>query len=285
MFFTEFHKQFFKAKRGAFSIVTPRENYDSQITLTDAEADIVIGFYGVQGIHEGNVSSNPLAALRPFFLYPDFRQINLNLVYPKKTKAELRLYLSRNAGFKPDAGFIWFIYVDLVDRLCLGAMERSMWLQLGQNDEEDEAFQRDISESVTQVIAPRNDLIGKINSVRRPSGIRFQRDPVISGSKIAFSGFQCEVDSSHKTFIGQRTAKPFMEAHHVIPIKFQNLFDEPLDRSDNIVCVCPNCHRGFHHAEPQYKEFLLSKVVPKSQFLSQMDYAMIRSFYNLIMPE
>jgi 5-methylcytosine-specific restriction enzyme A len=79
----------FNAKIGSYSIVTAREHLDSQITATE-------------NIHIGNVASGQFKALKPFRLYPDGNEINLNLVFPKPNKTELRLYLSLKAGFKPE---------------------------------------------------------------------------------------------------------------------------------------------------------------------------------------
>jgi 5-methylcytosine-specific restriction enzyme A len=92
----------FNAKIGSYSIVTAREHLDSQITATDSEANLLLNFFGRENIHIGNVASGQFKALKPFRLYPDGNEINLNLVFPKPNKTELRLYLSLKAGFKPE---------------------------------------------------------------------------------------------------------------------------------------------------------------------------------------
>jgi 5-methylcytosine-specific restriction enzyme A len=46
MRFRQFHNDFFDSIDGAYSLVTQREFYDSQITLTDAEAEMVINHFG-----------------------------------------------------------------------------------------------------------------------------------------------------------------------------------------------------------------------------------------------
>ena len=43
MEFQEIHKSFFNCEVGAFSKVTDRENYDSQITVTKEEKKIIDG--------------------------------------------------------------------------------------------------------------------------------------------------------------------------------------------------------------------------------------------------
>ncbi len=116
----------FNSETGAYSVVTPRENYDSQITATDEEANLLLSFFGKENIQIGNVKSNPEKAKQAFYLYPEGNEISLNLVFPKPEKPELRLYLSARAGFKPDGDDIWFIFQQ-DDKLWIGAMNETLW--------------------------------------------------------------------------------------------------------------------------------------------------------------
>lgn len=68
------------------------------------------------------------------------------------------------------------------------------------------------------------------------------------------SNWQCELNSNHITFISNANKKPYMEAHHLIPMSAQDYFDYTLDFADNIVCLCPNCHRKIHHATDEEKK-------------------------------
>ena len=51
----------------------------------------------------------------------------------------------------------------------------------------------------------------------------------------------------HKTVISKK-GNPIMEGHHLIPMSAQNDFEINLDRLENIVCLCPNCHSAIHLA-------------------------------------
>ena len=95
-----------QAVKGAYSPVTDREIYDSQITATDTEAKLLVEYFKRtgEGIYVGNVNSNRDAARKQFRLFPSGDRISLNLVYPKPNKTELRLYLSSRAGFMPEKG-------------------------------------------------------------------------------------------------------------------------------------------------------------------------------------
>jgi len=112
------------ADAGACSVVTDREVYDSQITMT-GEEQLLLEEHFLGDIHVGNVKSNPVASAKTFLLHPIGARIKLNLVYPKPSKGELRLYL-RERSYKPHEGHIWFIYRKGAD-LYLGSMTQERW--------------------------------------------------------------------------------------------------------------------------------------------------------------
>ena len=68
MKFSKVQERRFGTSNGAYSTVTDRENYDSQITLTDYEAELVISHFGHSNLHVGNVQSNPTLASKPLRL-------------------------------------------------------------------------------------------------------------------------------------------------------------------------------------------------------------------------
>ena len=54
-----------------------------------------------------------------------------------------------------------------------------------------------------------------------------------------------------------------MEGHHLIPMKAQSDFEINIDRIENIVCLCPNCHRMIHHAKKSQKIKIFKKLYEK----------------------
>ena len=127
MKFLKQHKSFFKAVEGAFSEVTSREYFDSQLTVTRDEKSIITKYFGIENILKGNKRSNPELALQEFLLYPTMDTIKLNLVFPKPEKTELRLYLSSEHGFKPSEESIWFIFVNNDNELVIGSLLKIEW--------------------------------------------------------------------------------------------------------------------------------------------------------------
>jgi len=61
------------------------------------------------------------------------------------------------------------------------------------------------------------------------------------------------------TFISQKTKKQFVEAHHLIPMEYQDKFDVSIDVPENILSLCPNCHRAFHNSDFELRQKLVIK--------------------------
>lgn len=62
----------------------------------------------------------------------------------------------------------------------------------------------------------------------------------------AYAGDKCEIDAEHESFV-TNSDKYYTEAHHLIPMACQAKFENSLDQEQNIVCLCPNCHKAIHH--------------------------------------
>ncbi len=174
----------FDSENGTYSVVTPRENYDSQITATDEEAKLLLSFFGKENIPIGNVKSNPKKAKQAFYLYPEGNEISLNLVYPKPEKPELRLYLSARAGFKPDSDDIWFIFQQ-DNKLWIGAMSETLWRSQNQ------VLVYDESEGNYQDSLQELDEI-KFNNLK--SRDAYSRDRKKAIKRMELAGYQCEHD-------------------------------------------------------------------------------------------
>lgn len=286
MEFKSFHNEYFKAISGAYSRVTNREYFDSQITLTDNEAELVINYFGHDNIHTGSVRGDIDKSIKKFMLYDInneiVKPIYLNLVFPKSNKTELRLYIAKSRGYKPKGGDIWFIFINRNHDIVIGSLEEKKWNLLGQDDEEDYKYQDIIVDSL--IIKKPFDISpnGKIIQINSKGRLIYQRDPRLAVNRLILSDFKCEVDPSHLTFLAQKTNLPFFEAHHFIPMRYQNLFKTPLDNLSNIICLCPNCHRAMHHAIIQYKYQLVEQIYTKRPEMHNYSLVDIAQFYNCL---
>ncbi len=284
MKFQSFHHLFFASKVGAFSRVTKREYKDSQITLTGLEAQIVIDYYKIKNIQIGNVKSNPSKASKDFILYNTNTAIKLNLVYPKPSKRELRLYISKKNGFKPKGGMIWFIFVNKKNKLVVGALDEVTWNSLDQYDIDDNEYINSINLTIPKKKDIRNiSTKGEIIKIKTKGRTTYKRNPNLAILRFEKSGYKCEINPRHETFTSIRTNLPFVESHHFIPMKYQGIIKYPLDNLDNLISLCPNCHRAFHHAIIDEKVLLIKDVYEKRTQLHNL-YSVedLKGFYNCI---
>ncbi|WP_211828652.1 MrcB family domain-containing protein [Kistimonas asteriae] len=89
------------------------------------------------------------------------------------------------------------------------------------------------------------------------------RDAGISKAALAKADFKCEVDEKHLTFISKASGQQFMEAHHLIPMECQDEFAYSIDVPENIVSLCPNCHRKVHLSSRSEQRSLIEQLFGK----------------------
>ena len=85
------------------------------------------------------------------------------------------------------------------------------------------------------------------------SNKRYATDPRLAKTAIKNAGYVCElsglIGNNHTTFNSTHGTK-YLEAHHLVPMKAQKDFISSginLDRLENIVALCPNCHKAVHY--------------------------------------
>lgn len=88
---------------------------------------------------------------------------------------------------------------------------------------------------------------------------KYKTNPRISKTALEIANHICMGDHNHITFIS-KLGKPFMEAHHLIPMSAQKDFSINLDRIENIVSICPICHSAIHLGDDATRLELLKKL-------------------------
>lgn len=90
---------------------------------------------------------------------------------------------------------------------------------------------------------------------------RWEREASISRNVLRLMNHTCEINDNHTSFIRKNSTKPYMEPHHLIPMRFSYKYEVSLDVEANIVCLCSNCHNHIHYGEGA--EFLIEKLYIK----------------------
>jgi 5-methylcytosine-specific restriction protein A len=101
--------------------------------------------------------------------------------------------------------------------------------------------------------------VAKKKKVKCSSSLSWRRDPEMGYTAIYNAEFKCENNPDHITFVSSVTSKQFVEAHHLIPMELQDRFEANIDVPENIISLCPNCHRAFHNSIDETKIALIIK--------------------------
>ena len=95
-------------------------------------------------------------------------------------------------------------------------------------------------------------------------GNKYKIDPKLSKTAIELVNYRCEYgminSEQHKTFTNKRGVN-YSEGHHLIPMSKQDFFGKKnLDRLENIVSLCPVCHKQVHYGDKSSRDEILSKL-------------------------
>ncbi len=139
----------------------------------------------------------------------------------------------------------------------------------GEKLEDDIIAQQELQEiSGASDQAIRNAPNRKVLFENHTSGKKVLRNPQLAKSAIIDADYQCEVDSEHQTFLNKH-GKSYMEGHHLIPCTVKNAkeieeqFSKNIDCKENIVSLCPICHRAIHMGNRDEKRRVLSNLISK----------------------
>ena len=130
---------------------------------------------------------------------------------------------------------------------------------------EDELYQKEIEEAT---IYSETEIKASIE--RKPQlnsnskNTRYKTDAKLAKTVLANKGYTCEYADLqgliHDTFISKKGVQ-YQEAHHLIPMKAQKHYkNKNIDIPENIVGLCPNCHRAIHNANKETKMKILERL-------------------------
>lgn len=184
-------------------------------------------------------------------VYPSGQLIEVTLVYPKldpKKKNELRIYFS-GATFKANAHDYIVIYVRDGEPWIGAISEIALNIISAGSQEIFDANPRDFN--LEEEIDEYQALINKPPELvaQQNKSFAWKRDAKIAKAALKKSKFKCELFPEMPTFTARSTGMPFMEVHHLLPMKHQSSFSENLDNIHNLCVLNPTAHRLVHHAE------------------------------------
>jgi 5-methylcytosine-specific restriction enzyme A len=113
----------------------------------------------------------------------------------------------------------------------------------------------------------------------------WSRNPKYASEAVAYADYLCEFDNNHQHFISKFNQKNYVEAHHLIPMQYQEQFDCSLDIHANIVSICLVCHKKIHFGLFEDKKDILDKLFnSRKERLKltgiDMDISQLYSYYQ-----
>lgn len=154
------------------------------------------------------------------------------------------------------------------------------------NDEQDEKLINELKNinlsNIPETFEYSKEIQTKPEAISSKGHKSYPRDRNISINALVHADFCCELDKSHTSFISQSTHKRYMEPHHLIPIGKTDLIGMNLDREQNIVSLCSNCHNEIHYGENR-KQLVEILFIQRKELLEEIginiDLNSLLSFY------
>ncbi|MBV7391838.1 HNH endonuclease [Enterococcus sp. ALS3] len=133
----------------------------------------------------------------------------------------------------------------------------------------------------------------QVDNLERPKKILYQknesypRSPHVSYLAKIRSNWSCELNRRHRTFISQADGKNFVEVHHLVPMAVQDYYQYTLDFTDNVITLCPNCHRLVHLGSYQERATAITKLLKDRETTYQqhgieINQKLLLSFYGVV---
>ncbi len=113
---------------------------------------------------------------------------------------------------------------------------------------------------------------------------KYPRSKAVAQRALAKAEYLCECDASHSTFKRKNCSKNYTEPHHLIPLCAAKDFpDIDLDREQNVVSLCSNCHNWLHYGDET--DVILKPLYEARKELlraigAEITYEQLKSYYK-----
>lgn len=112
----------------------------------------------------------------------------------------------------------------------------------------------------------------------------FERNPDTAKLALRLVHYACELSCSNELFRRRDGENSYVEAHHLIPLSYQNQFEYSLDVEANIISLCPSCHRMLHYganAEKYLTELYNERIERLKKCKIEITLDQLLEMYNL----
>ena len=126
--------------------------------------------------------------------------------------------------------------------------------QLSRETCEERLFIEKLNKDIVYTIDKQTAPFEYDNSPRPPkvsrtsTSLQYHRDRNVSENALRLASYLCEADNSHYVFRRKNGSTNYTEPHHLVPLSAREDFPGvDLDREQNIVSLCSNCHNLLHY--------------------------------------
>jgi hypothetical protein len=91
-------------------------------------------------------------------------------------------------------------------------------------------------------------------------GLTFRRSLQLAEHVRELNGRACVVGRPTCVMFDARDGRAYVEVHHVVPMAMQGHTRVNLDRSTNMVPLCPGCHACLHHGDVDSAASILAEI-------------------------
>lgn len=123
----------------------------------------------------------------------------------------------------------------------------------------EEDFQQEAQKS-KEIELPSGPVARPEIKTKSAASTNWPRSPRVAKIALENASYTCEYDKTHTTFISKASGKQYVEVHHLVPMEKQHDFNVSLDVPENIIALCPNCHRKIHLSGQEEKSPMLEKL-------------------------
>lgn len=130
-----------------------------------------------------------------------------------------------------------------------------------------------------------SELLEELNS-RKPeivstASTTYKRNPIVRKKVLQDALGFCQIDNEHETFISRTGELPYLEVHHLIPMMYQASYEINLDMVDNMIAICPNCHRKLHYSvkDDEYEQLVKKLYTNHIEKLGIVSLSTFLSYY------
>jgi len=108
----------------------------------------------------------------------------------------------------------------------------------------------------------------------------YPRKKEVSKNTVRYANYLCEVDSNYFVFKRKNSQNNYTEPHRLVPLSaYCDFPNVDLDREQNIVSLCSNCHNLLNYGST-YKDTLYGLYLRRKELFAQI--GIVISFEQLL---